>query len=735
MANVSTKKQDPGLLRLETVLADEFRAIYGESKPWPEHRPPPAPDTPADRPASDASELTPASDAVTAEPKVGSRADPPWPDEAALRAAFFDAGTSALCLSGGGIRSASFCLGVVQGLARLGVLSKYHYLSTVSGGGYLGCMMAAWGYRTPGGMDDVQTTLAKDREGSGTPIAWWREYLSYLAPRRGLLSLDTWTLMATYLRNLLLNALVWLPMIAIALLAPNLVAAFVDFVAAWLGATGYLDDVAAFAMGMGAIMLALGTVYLRSMAGRVNPDRAPRASRKLPRWLQQPAQAVDVMLTSGASVQALLLIGAVVLACSAWWLGIGKASTFWHALMTGDLAWLHLDEQHGRHILFALLYAVASGIAAQYYQPPVPIRERAYLATVLIGLGCGLFTGLLIGVIVTWFVPTGPWALPLPLAMTLGPPALAAAVGLGEILFVGLTSKWSDDFDREWWARAGAWAAMYMVAWLALFAMAFYGPELFRLLPRLQDGKWPYWLTVTLASGGVARIILVTGRSAPTETQQNPVPRKRDQALDLLAFALMFALVAGIADLVATVLDQIAAETSARGWQSPHETLPYAASDVLILLAFLGIVLGIAGSRININRFSLHAMYRDRLIRAFLGATRAARPKPTAWKLDKAYREDKQFEARKAEPFIQFDRDDNPIFRWLARERVAGRFDTRERPFLLVNAALNLVGGQNLAWQERKATSFTFSALHTGSAAPSDWAIGPARRMPPTWEA
>ena len=41
---------------------------------------------------------------------------------------------AALCLSGGGIRSATFGLGVIQGLARYGLLDKFHYLSTVSGG-------------------------------------------------------------------------------------------------------------------------------------------------------------------------------------------------------------------------------------------------------------------------------------------------------------------------------------------------------------------------------------------------------------------------------------------------------------------------------------------------------------------------------------------------------------------------------------------------------------------------
>ncbi len=48
-----------------------------------------------------------------------------------------------LCLSGGGIRSATFCLGIVQVLAREGLLAQFDYLSTVSGGGYLGSFLSS----------------------------------------------------------------------------------------------------------------------------------------------------------------------------------------------------------------------------------------------------------------------------------------------------------------------------------------------------------------------------------------------------------------------------------------------------------------------------------------------------------------------------------------------------------------------------------------------------------------
>ena len=51
---------------------------------------------------------------------------------------------TALCLSGGGIRSATFGLGVLQALAQVGTLSRFDYLSTVSGGGYVGGWFTSW---------------------------------------------------------------------------------------------------------------------------------------------------------------------------------------------------------------------------------------------------------------------------------------------------------------------------------------------------------------------------------------------------------------------------------------------------------------------------------------------------------------------------------------------------------------------------------------------------------------
>ncbi len=63
--------------------------------------------------------------------------------------------STAVSLSGGGIRSASFSLGVLQGLARFsflnsgeGFLHQIDYLSTVSGGGYVGSWLMGWACRS-----------------------------------------------------------------------------------------------------------------------------------------------------------------------------------------------------------------------------------------------------------------------------------------------------------------------------------------------------------------------------------------------------------------------------------------------------------------------------------------------------------------------------------------------------------------------------------------------------------
>jgi len=125
---------------------------------------------------------------------------------------------SALCLSGGGIRSATFNLGVLQGLARTGVLKETDYLSTVSGGGYIGSWLSSWISREKGSsaarVEKVVGMLAEEGHDTASrepyQVRFLRDYSNYLTPRVGIFSIDTWAIIGTYLRNLLLNWLVLL---------------------------------------------------------------------------------------------------------------------------------------------------------------------------------------------------------------------------------------------------------------------------------------------------------------------------------------------------------------------------------------------------------------------------------------------------------------------------------------------------------------------------------------------
>jgi hypothetical protein len=68
-----------------------------------------------------------------------------------------------LALSGGGIRSATFCLGVVQVLADRGLMKDFDYLSTVSGGGYTGSFITSV-IGTGASFDDLARPFGPDTD-------------------------------------------------------------------------------------------------------------------------------------------------------------------------------------------------------------------------------------------------------------------------------------------------------------------------------------------------------------------------------------------------------------------------------------------------------------------------------------------------------------------------------------------------------------------------------------------
>ena len=166
-------------------------------------------------------------------------------------------------------------------------------------------------------------------------------------------------------------------------------------------------------------------------------------------------------------------------------------------------------------------------------------------------------------------------------------------------------------------------------------------------------------------------------------------------------------------------LASITAESGTQPWfitQNPGPVLtpdagpvpPYELS-LLMMFVVTGALAWFVSWRVDLNEFSLHALYRNRLVRCYLGASNARRT---------------------AHPFTGFDaNDDLPLAPADASRRglgfipaAAGPSDgpdapgepARIRPYPLFNAALNLVGGKNLAWQQRKAASFIFSPEYCG---------------------
>ncbi len=108
-----------------------------------------------------------------------------------------------ISFSGGGVRSATFCLGVLQALTRKNWMKRFDYLSTVSGGGYIGsCLSSLLTDRPDTGMDDENSpfTGLRDKDDYADPehtklsvrhqIHHLRTHGEYLIPRSHVFSRD-----------------------------------------------------------------------------------------------------------------------------------------------------------------------------------------------------------------------------------------------------------------------------------------------------------------------------------------------------------------------------------------------------------------------------------------------------------------------------------------------------------------------------------------------------------------
>jgi Patatin-like phospholipase len=564
-------------------------------------------------------------------------------DETRLRAILRrhrQAGHSALCLSGGGIRSAAFALGVLQGLARAGVLGQFDYLSTVSGGGYIGGWLSAWRVRA----HELHERTPFEQLGAEglepAPLTRVRRLVRFLDPRIGALSVDVWTLVTTILRNLLVNWLVLVPLLAAAAMVPRL----------YLGLLGLPSQPELVSHETllqwythGWILVVPLVAVAATYAAFELPSLGNRAHGQT--WF------LILFLVPVVLIHLLLSVHRY------WAWQFGDETSVGNAMIVSTLG-------------MVIPWVVGGALSDRWWRP------WTWLAAAAAGAG---------GRAIIWWCHGGLTRLAHDnpqLFVVVDLPIMLALLFLQIAVFIGLASRDMSSEDREWWARAGAWILIVAVTWLVGSLVIIFGPI---LIDRVVVG---FGLSHYVGRAALGLFTVLSG-SAAGRLGSSSLASGRWQAVKKLGFVL--AAPAIVALLVALISDgnlhvlkwlhdrQLFAEL-------PHLDGASLPEDLLLLGALL--TLGLAlGRLVSVNQFSLHGMYKDRLVRTFLGASRPP-------------------EKRHPSPFTGFDAADN-----LPMTRLA----PLGRPLHVVNVTLNLVDENTLATQERKATSFTMTALHAGS--------------------
>lgn len=546
----------------------------------------------------------------------------PKTDNFRRRAAFFD--LVGLAFSGGGIRSATFNLGVLQGLARFKLLRRVDYLSTVSGGGYIGSWFTTWIKRQ--GLTHVEESLGSAGDSRSEPeadaVSHLRRFSNYLTPKLGIFNADALTAGAIYIRNLLLNFTILIPALMAILVAPRL--------GKWLTNFAWPEDAFSSAYGFGLGLIAMLSYAVAIGFGLLNLSKRSWSMAASGQYGDEP-----LWYTRQIAIQLVIVIPAMI---GAW-----AAAPF--VLATVDL-WLS-------HVLDATnLRRLAAWTAS----------DRAV------------------------------WGMP----VTLGLSALFVTA------CVGWFGRGLRNERREWFSRLGAWLTLYAVGWTALCAISIYAGEYWKLTRSITaDGGsgWggildsaEMWLGIigTLLGGGAAGV--AAGGMDAGKSEGGGI---RGSIYKIAPYALILGLFLGLSIFLDPIID-FANDKSGPG----NQYLP--AGELIVLLA-MAVAALFQSWRIDINEFSLHNFYRNRLVRAYLGASDIHRrphaftgfdPKEDLIRLD---------DLVTSKP----DQDDQRIKDACLPERYIG-------PYPIVNTALNLVAGKNLAWQQRMASSFVLTPKFYG---------------------
>lgn len=647
---------------------------------------------------------------------------------------------SALCFSGGGIRSATFGLGIVQALAKHNLLSKFDYLSTVSGGGYLGSWLSAWvrreqllkfereckedelfeKYNTSqtDGIEKVEKLLGtnhiSDRESPNQEpleLQYLRTYSNFMSPKVGLLSADTWTLIAIYVRNLFLNWTISLPLISAVLILPRI---FLDCLnigsqgASALNTYGLVFTVLSFLFGAFAVGFIL---YQLPSSKPIRLKKHEKVSETEYVW-----DTETWVVVFGVIPLVLLAFGSTAL----WaWVKLAENAGKPFSFPNLSLGFTISNDYPAFSAFFGLL---AFGLTIGFFgsfgylifnRKNLANKGITYLWQVIITILSGGVGGFLVWIFAYNLNGLFPESIyKFQLYNTVAVPIFLILFLAAATLFVGLASKYIDDADREWLARFGAWVLIFSLAWVILNGLVLFGPlGIDEILKVVNKPEWDLIdyvkTTIVPVIGAISGFISLFGgfsekSSAMIENPEKSViskilsvaPRIAGVVFLAFIFVILTYITGFFMHYIATFLhthnfaDYLPVPKYKIKFDSykilTENSLGYSLLWIFALSAFGTIM----ACFVNVNKFSLHAAYRDRLVRAYLGASK---------------------EKRHSDHFTNFDDKDN-----FQLHRLKG-----QKPFHIINATLNLLGSKNLAWQNRKGESFTMSPLHCGS-----WHLG-----------
>ena len=614
-----------------------------------------------------------------------------------------------LAFSGGGIRSATFNLGILQGLARLGLLHRVDYLSTVSGGGYIGSWLHAWVNRQDGDVRKVEEKLAvKAGETAHEPyqVTWLRQYSNYLTPRVGLLSADTMTGVATWLRNVLLNQFI-LGALGLLVLSLPWLALMLAHSPAWregpaslvvAGAGALLVLLAAYLGARETGAIESGIDFSKATPGPCSP--APR--KTMAPWVIGMAGAAALLL--GVAVPFAVLNAGIPGWQAAAALGLLQA------------------------VLFLLGWCMGfRNTAPQNAAPPTNphaacTNKWAMIAALIGGAVLAALMAMLMHIADAKMLEQAQGRL---LLVVLGPPGVLLALLLAATAQIGMAGRKLREPAREWWSRTGGILISALLGWLALAGVALLGSYGVSYMdawitvmggivwlattvagvalgrsPSTGNGKegWKNQLTIlapwvfivgllVALSVGLHTYVIWTGQESKT-TICTPSTEASKPTLRA-AYEIDLAMKEGIlSGKVASVKSNPGCDVSAYASQADR-ALAKSQAYLFGLIGGLALLAWLLGRRVDINVFAFHMFYRNRLERCYMGASN---PKSE----------------RHPHPFTGLDPKDSPT---LADLKHKGKV---QRPYPLINTALNIAHSKNLAWQERKAASFLFTPEFCG---------------------